>query len=120
MKLSIILVLFGISHVFGSSEFLEETETNTSCLPPFEFAAEFENVFKTGFCAIQIEILGKKHNLTDCEKCHMAKATIEDQSFEFEMASHFSTLIKDFCDTLNGTSNQDLDECYICNKIIKT
>ena len=92
MKLSIILVLFGISHVFGSSEFLEETETNTSCLPPFEFAAEFENVFKTGFCAIQIEILGKKTNLTDCEKCHMAKATIEDQSFEFEMASHFATL----------------------------
>ena len=120
MKLSIKLVLFGISQVFGSSELLEETETDTSCLPPFEFADEFENVFKTGFCAIQSEILGKKDNLTDCEKCHMAKATIEDQSFEFEMTSHLSTLIKDFCDTFNGTSNQELDECYICNKIIKT
>ena len=123
MKLSIKLVLFGISQVFGSSELLEETETDTSCLPPFEFAAEFENVFKTGFCAIQSEILGKKDNLTDCEKCLMAKATIEDQSFEFvkfEMAPHFSILIKDFCDTFNGPSNQELDECYICNKIIKT
>ena len=36
MKVSIILVLFGISQVFGSSELLEKTENDTSCLPPFQ------------------------------------------------------------------------------------
>ena len=88
MNLSIILLLFGSSQVFGSSKFLEEIETDTSCLPPFEFTAKFENVLKTGFCTIQSEIFRKKSlekNLTDCEKCHMAKATIE------EIASIFYT-----------------------------
>ena len=41
----------------------------------------------------------------------MAKKTIEDQSFEFEMANQFAKLYIEFCETFNGTSHQELYKC---------